>query len=100
MFKAIIKDIKRDEFQASNTPFLNVEVEIQNEQGEAVETKKFGYPATTSAADIKADIAKVLQAYGSDLILAEQTKVADEINTQAEQTAQDLLGASIDQPSA
>ena len=40
MFTAHIKDIKKDVLQATGEPFLDVEVEILNENEEVVDTQK------------------------------------------------------------
>jgi len=95
MFTAKIKDVKRDVYQASQTPFLDVEVEILNDEGEVVETRKYAYNADTPEETIVADIEKMLETYKSDLEIGEKSKAIMELNAKADATAESLIGAEI-----
>lgn len=95
MFTAKIKEVKRDVYQASQTPFLDVEVEILDEEGEVVETRKYAYNADTPEDVIVADIEKMLETYKSDLEIGEQSKTTMELNAKADATAESLKGVEI-----
>jgi hypothetical protein len=96
MFTAQIKDIKSDVIQSSQTPFLDVEVDILDEQGAIVETRKFGYSADTSEEAIKEDLARFLRTYSDDMARTETNKEADELNEKANATIEALKGESIE----
>jgi hypothetical protein len=100
MYTAKIKDIKRDVYQHNQEPFLDVEVEILNAEGEVVDTRKYGYAADTPEEHIVADLERMLTTYVSDLENAEKSKDADALNAVADKTIESLKDAEIGMPEA
>lgn len=98
MFTAKIKEVKRDVYQSTQEPFLDVEVEILNEKGKVVDTRKYAYKADTSEEVIVADIEKMLETYKSDLEIGEKSKATMELNAKADATAESLKGIEISAP--
>lgn len=93
--KAIIKNIKKDAFQATQEPFLEVEVAFVDETEAVLDTRKLSYPFETSEEAIKADIKKVLSAYVRDQELAEQNKEADAQAAKADEVVEALQDAEV-----
>lgn len=95
MFTAKIKDIKKDVLQATQEPFLDVEVEILNEKGKVAETRKYAYPLGTPAKDIKRDVENMLESYHSDLESKEASKEKDSLHAKADKTIEALKGVEV-----
>jgi hypothetical protein len=98
MFKAKIIEIKKDVYQFSQEPFLNVEVAILNEKGKKVETRKFAYKADTSEEEIVADLEHMLETYALELSQAEEQKASRELSAKADKTVEALEDAEIEMP--
>jgi hypothetical protein len=95
MYTAKIIEIKKDMYQFSQEPFIDVTVAILNDSGESVEVKKFAYKADTTEAEITADLEKMLDTYVLELAQAEEQKVSNELNAKADATIEALKDAEI-----
>lgn len=95
MFTAKIIDIKKDVYEFSQEPFLNVEVSILDASGEVVDTRKFAYKADTTKEEITASLEKMLETYVLELAQAEEQKASLELNAKAEETIEALKDAEI-----
>jgi hypothetical protein len=95
MFTAKIIDIKKDVYQFSQEPFIDVEVAILNADEEVVETKKFAYKADTTEDEITADLEKMLDTYELELSQAEEQKASAELHAKADATIEALQDAEI-----
>lgn len=95
MSTAHIKDIKKDVLQATGEPFLDVEVEILNENEEVVDTQKHAFSIATSQEEIVSAIEKMVALYGDEAEQKKASKVADELNAQADETIDALKGADV-----
>lgn len=98
MYTAKIVDIKKDVYQFSGEPFLNVEVAIVNDQGATVETRKYAYFASTTEDEIVADLEHMLETYKADLDQAEKQKEQTELAAKADATIEALTDAEIEMP--
>lgn len=98
MYTAKIISIKKDVYQFSQEPFIDVEVAILNDKGKVVEKRKFGYKADTSEADITADLEKMLETHVLELEQAEAEKATLELNAKADKTIEALQDAEIEMP--
>lgn len=95
MYTAKIIDIKKDVYQFSQEPFINVEVAILNEDGDSVEIKKYAYKADTTEEEITADLEKMLDTYELELAQAEEQKASTELHAKADATIEALKDAEI-----
>lgn len=98
MFTAKIIDIKKDVYQHSQEPFLDVEVAILNDEGETVETKKYAYSIDTTEDMIVADVEKMLTLYKEEALTAEDEKAKAELHAKADETIDALKDAEISTP--
>lgn len=98
MYTAKIIDIKKDVYQFSQEPFIDVEVAILNEKEEVVDTKKFAYKADTTEDEITADLEKMLDTYELELAQAEAQKESAELHAKADATIEALKDAEISAP--
>ncbi len=94
MVKAKIINIKRDIYQATQEPFLDVEVEIL-ENDEVVDTKKFAYAPDKTEEEIVADLENMLITYKSDKEIGEKSKATMELNAKADETAKAIDGLEV-----
>lgn len=67
-----IKNVETAYSQASNSHFIDVEVEVYDGE-ELVDTRRFGYPADTSADFIKEEMAKMEATLDSDKKIGEDS---------------------------
>lgn len=98
MFTAKIVEIKKDVYQFSQEPFLDVEVAILNSEGEVVETKKFAYKADTTEAEITADLEHMLSTFVLEISQAEEQKASVELHAKADATIDAMKDAEIAMP--
>ncbi len=98
MFTAKIIDIKKDVYQFSQEPFLDVEVAILDAEGETLETKKFAYKADTSEEEITADIEKMLDTYALEIDQAKAQEADVELNKKADATIEAMKDAEFVAP--
>lgn len=92
MYTAKIKDIKKDVIQATQTPFLDVEVQILNEKEKVVESRKFAYALDTSPKEIKADVKKYLALFQEEKETEEKNKEVVALHKKADATIASLKG--------
>lgn len=98
MFTAKILEIKKDVYQFSQEPFLDVEVAILNAESEVVETKKFAYKIDMTEAEITADLETMLKTYVVEVEQAELQKESIEKNAKADETIEALKDVEISMP--
>jgi hypothetical protein len=96
MVKGKIKSVNKDVLRETNVGFLDVEVEIVNENDEVLSVRKLGYPLDATSEDIKRDIKNICEAYDLDLKIGAETKKAEEVNKKADETINELVGAEIE----
>lgn len=95
MFSLLIKDVKKEMHIATNTEFLDVQVDILNTDEKLVESRRFAYNVETSEETIKEDLDRFLKVYSEDLERGVLNKGKDEVNAKAEVTAEALKGTEI-----
>ena len=98
MFTAKIIDIKKDVYQFSQEPFLDVTVEILDQESVIVETRKYAYDIEVNEETIKSDVAKMLENYVFEKEELERQKISIEKNAVADSTIEALKGAEITMP--
>ena len=90
-----IKEITKFTLQADNQTYLDVAVEIYNEAGEVVETRKLGFPLDAGSEQIEAEVTKFIATYNADSVLAEQSKKVDAAHKTADEAIASLTGKEI-----
>ena len=95
MFTAKIIDIKKDVYQSTQEPFLDVEVSILDENGDIVDTRKYAYKIDTTKEAITADLEKMLETYIIELAQEADQKALLEISKKADETIEALKDAEI-----
>jgi hypothetical protein len=77
-------------YQASNSYFVEVEVEIYKEE-ELVAVRKYGYPVGTTKEQIVSELDKVCETFGSDEEVATRSAELEATLAQAEALKNELL---------
>jgi len=91
-----IKNVEKVRHQVRNNFFFDVDIAFANKDGEEVERRRLGLPATYSIVQIKKEVQKVLDAYNRDADAAERQKEQDKIDKTEKQAKEELVGSSID----
>jgi uncharacterized linocin/CFP29 family protein len=92
MYTAKIVSIKKDMVQATQIPFLDVEVQILDKKNKVMESRKFAYPLDTTPKQIKAEASKYLAVFEDELKTAESQKATVELNKKADATIKAIEG--------
>lgn len=85
-----IIEVTKETLVEDNSNFLSVKFDIFNED-EVVQTRRLGFPFDADPEHIKEEVQKVADAYEADLLLAEETKDQEELNTKADETINQLI---------
>ena len=94
MFKGKIKSIKKDILIETNKEFLDVEIEISNED-KIVAVRKLAFPFEKTSKEIKSAVEKYVETYNADADLAEKNKEREKLNSQADKVIEDLEGLTV-----
>lgn len=100
MYSAKIVEVKKDVYQFSQEPFIDVEVAILDLDNDNTEVarKKFAYKADTSQEDIENDLQNMLATFSLELEQAEAQKASVELNAKADETIEALKDVEVEAP--
>ena len=93
MFKAKIKKVKRDKELELDKEFLDVELEISDDN--RVFTRKLAFPIGSSSDAIKAEVKKYVETFNADAKLAIEDKKKEERDKKINEVIEDLEGETI-----
>jgi len=91
MFKARIKDIKKEYSQTDGTRFLDVFVEVL-EGDKVVEVRRFAFGLDKKSKEVKNEIDKFVKTLNSDAEQAKKQAVLDAEDKEADKTITELKG--------
>ncbi len=95
MYSGKIKSIKKDVHIETGEQFLDVEIEIFDDKGKAVATRKIAFPVDEKPKKIKEEVRKYIKVFADERKMFEKNKKNDELNKLADKTIKDLEGLSI-----
>lgn len=91
MFKARVKDIKKEYSQTDGTRFLDVFVEVLKDD-KVVELRRFAFGLDKKSKEVKNEIDKFVKTLNSDAKQAEKQSVLDAQDKEADKTIAELKG--------
>lgn len=85
-----IVDVTKETVQADNSRLLVVKMNILDEKGNAVESRKLGFPLDIEKEELEKELQKACDTYASDLLVAEKVKKLEEAEKHSDELIKEL----------
>lgn len=92
MYTYEVVSATKDTVQSDNSRLLVVKINILDEKGDTVDSRKLGFPLDIEKQELEKELQKTCDTYASDFLVAEKVKKLEEAEKHSDQLIKEIKG--------